>query len=62
MNAKPLAVVAVLPTDCGDVSLTLEGGPVSLALLGVHEEAAGLGNARTASPATGPKSVPRSAA
>ena len=32
----------MLPTDGGDVSASLEGGPVSLSLLGIHEGAAGL--------------------
>jgi hypothetical protein len=40
--ATALAVRALLPTDGGDVSATLEGGPVSLALLGIREGAAGL--------------------
>ncbi|HEY3818396.1 MAG TPA: biosynthetic peptidoglycan transglycosylase [Polyangiaceae bacterium] len=37
-----LAVRTLLPTDGGDLVATLEGGPVSLSLLGVHEGAAGL--------------------
>jgi hypothetical protein len=37
-----LAARALLPTDGGDVSVTLEGGPVSLSLLGIHDGAAGL--------------------
>jgi hypothetical protein len=37
-----LAVRAALPTDRGDAVLTLEGGPVSLSLLGIREGAAGL--------------------
>jgi hypothetical protein len=40
--ATALAVRAALPTDGGDVSATLEGGPVSLSLLGIREGAAGL--------------------
>jgi hypothetical protein len=40
--ATALSVRALLPTDGGDVSATLEGGPVSLSLLGIHEGAAGL--------------------
>lgn len=40
--ATSLAARALLPTDGGDVSVTLEGGPVSLALLGIHDGAAGL--------------------
>jgi hypothetical protein len=37
-----LSVRMLLPTDGGDLSATLEGGPVSLSLLGVHDGAAGL--------------------
>jgi hypothetical protein len=37
-----LALRAVVPIDGSDVVLTIEGGPVSLALLGVQEGAAGL--------------------
>jgi hypothetical protein len=37
-----LSIRALLPTDGGDVSVTLEGGPVSLSLLGLQEGAAGL--------------------
>jgi hypothetical protein len=37
-----LALRALLPTDGSDVSATLEGGPVSLSLLGIQEGAAGL--------------------
>jgi hypothetical protein len=37
-----LSARVLLPTDGGDVSATLEGGPVSLSLLGIHEGAAGL--------------------
>jgi hypothetical protein len=37
-----LSVRTLLPTDGGDLSATLEGGPVSLSLLGVHDGAAGL--------------------
>jgi hypothetical protein len=33
---------ARIPTDGGDLSITLDGGPVALAALGVHEGAAGL--------------------
>ena len=39
---SPLSVRAVVPTDLGDLVVTLEGGPVSLSLLGIHEGAAGL--------------------
>jgi hypothetical protein len=39
---SPLSVRAVVPTERGDVVATLEGGPVSLSLLGIHEGAAGL--------------------
>jgi hypothetical protein len=38
----PLAVRALLPLDDTDVSVTVEGGPVSLALLGMQEGAGGL--------------------
>jgi hypothetical protein len=38
----PLAVQAELPTDGQDIELTLEGGPVSLSLLGIQDGAAGL--------------------
>ena len=37
-----LSARALLPTDGGDVSVTLEGGPVSLSLLGIQDGAAGL--------------------
>jgi hypothetical protein len=40
--ATLLSARAVLPTDGGDVSVTLEGGPVSLAILGLRDGAAGL--------------------
>jgi hypothetical protein len=33
---------ALLPTDGGDAAVTLEGGPIGLAVLGVHEGALGL--------------------
>ncbi|HTB72290.1 MAG TPA: biosynthetic peptidoglycan transglycosylase [Polyangiaceae bacterium] len=39
--STPLAVRALLPRQ-GDASISLEGGPVSLSLLGVQEGAAGL--------------------
>ncbi len=38
----PLSVRATIPTDTGDATLALEGGPVSLGLLGIKEGAAGL--------------------
>jgi hypothetical protein len=38
----PLSVRATLPTDESDATLALEGGPVSLGLLGIKEGAAGL--------------------
>jgi hypothetical protein len=41
-DVPSLSVRAVAPTDGSDVSLTLEGGPVSLSLLGIQEGAAGL--------------------
>lgn len=37
-----LSARVLLPTDGGDLSATLEGGPVSLSLLGIQEGAAGL--------------------
>ena len=37
-----LSARILLPTDGGDLSATLEGGPVSLSLLGVQDGAAGL--------------------
>ena len=37
-----LSARILLPTDGGDLSATLEGGPVSLSLLGIQEGAAGL--------------------
>ena len=37
-----LSVRVTLPTDAGDATLALEGGPVSLGLLGIEERAAGL--------------------
>jgi hypothetical protein len=37
-----LSTRVLLPTDGGDLSASLEGGPVSLSLLGIHEGAAGL--------------------
>jgi hypothetical protein len=37
-----LSLRALFPTDGADVALTLEGGPVSLAMLGIQEGAAGL--------------------
>jgi hypothetical protein len=39
---SPLSLRAVVPTGPGDVVVTLEGGPVSLSLLGIQEGAAGL--------------------
>jgi hypothetical protein len=41
-SSTTLSVRLLLPTDAGDVSATLEGGPVSLSLLGIKEGAAGL--------------------
>jgi hypothetical protein len=38
----PLSVVASLPSDGRDVTATLDGGPISLAMMGVREGAAGL--------------------
>src|SRR5580658_265464 len=38
----PLAVQVLLPLNAADAALTLDGGPVSLALLGIREGAAGL--------------------
>jgi hypothetical protein len=40
-DGTSLTLRAVLPTDDGDASLSVEGGPVSLAVLGVHEGAVG---------------------
>jgi hypothetical protein len=40
--STPLALRIVLPTDRSDVILTVEGGPLSLSLLGVQEGGAGL--------------------
>jgi hypothetical protein len=37
-----LSVQALLPLDSADAAFTLDGGPVSLARLGIHEGAAGL--------------------
>jgi hypothetical protein len=37
-----LGMRIVLPTEGGDLSAVLEGGPVSLSVLGIHEGAAGL--------------------
>jgi hypothetical protein len=41
-GSTPLALRIVLPNDRGDLVMTAEGGPVSLALLGLKEGAAGL--------------------
>ena len=41
-SSTALSFRVLLPTDAGDVSATLEGGPVSLSLLGIKEGAAGL--------------------
>jgi hypothetical protein len=41
-NATPLSLRATLPTDQGDVEVSLAGGPVSLSLLGVQEGGFGL--------------------
>ena len=41
-GSTSLSARASLPTDGGDLSATLEGGPVSLSLLGIQEGAAGL--------------------
>jgi hypothetical protein len=40
--SSSLSLRAVVPTDGTDVGMTLEGGPVSLSLLGIQEGAAGL--------------------
>jgi hypothetical protein len=40
--STPLSVQMLLPLDAADAALTLDGGPVSLALLGIREGAAGL--------------------
>jgi hypothetical protein len=37
-----LTLRALVPTDTGDSSITLDGGPVALSVLGVHEGAMGL--------------------
>jgi hypothetical protein len=39
-----LTVRALVPTDAGDTSISLDGGPVALSILGVHEGAMGLVN------------------
>jgi hypothetical protein len=44
VTGTPLSVVASLPSDGRDVTATLDGGPISLAMLGVREGAAGLVN------------------
>jgi len=41
-DSPPLAVRASVPLDRGDVRVTLSGGPIALASLGVHEGAGGL--------------------
>ena len=41
-GGTPLSVRAEVPLTTGDLSVSLEGGPVSLSLLGVQEGAAGL--------------------
>jgi hypothetical protein len=41
-TGTPLAVQVLLPLDAADAAITLDGGPVSLALLGIREGAAGL--------------------
>jgi hypothetical protein len=48
-DVPSLSLRAVAPTDGSDVSLTLEGGPVSLSLLGIQEGAAGLVDVANAS-------------
>lgn len=40
--STPIAIRVLSPLDDGDAAATLEGGPVSLALLGVKEQALGL--------------------
>jgi hypothetical protein len=40
--SSSLALRAVMPIDGSDTAITLEGGPVSLSLLGIQEGAAGL--------------------
>ena len=41
-ESTSMTVRALLPTDGGDPSITLEGGPLALSTLGVQENAAGL--------------------
>lgn len=41
-QSTSLTVRALLPVDAGDVTATLEGGPVALSQLGIHEGAGGL--------------------
>ena len=41
-SGTPLAVQVLLPLDAADAALTLDGGPISLARLGIREGAAGL--------------------
>ena len=48
-TGAPLAMRADLPIDGGDVNATLEGGPVSLALLGVKEGMGGIADVDRAS-------------
>lgn len=40
--STPLSLRVLLPTDGGDVVMTVEGGPVSLSMLGVMDGASGL--------------------
>ena len=43
-TATPLALQADLPLDEGDVHVSLDGGPVPIALLGIRDGVAGLGD------------------
>jgi hypothetical protein len=47
-SSTPLALQVLFPLDAADAALTLDGGPVSLALLGIREGAAGLVNVANA--------------
>ncbi len=46
-SGTPVSLTATLPLEAGDAVLSLAGGPISLALLGVDEGAAGLGRGRS---------------
>ncbi len=41
-DGTPLSLTAMIPVGAGDLAVALEGGPVSLAALGLHDGAAGL--------------------